>query len=1497
MVARQWLWIVLLLSLVGLGCSSGVKPGVGEDTVATARAALSGPIQGDFEDGTLQGWVPRGSGVILTNSTEAAYTGTHSLKTTGRTATWMGPSYDLTSQLTKGVTYQIVAAVRLVSGQSATSVSMTAQRTPADGSATQYDSIQYGAAVTDGSWLILSGKYQFTSDASSLILYIESASATASYYVDGFSLTQVTSISSDFEDGTAQGWSPRGSVTLTNTTESAAAGTHSLKVAGRTANWMGPSYNLLNQITKGASYQVTVSGRLVTGSAADTLFLGVQRTSGSTTNYDTIKSTAVTDSAWVTLTGVYSFANDVSAISLYVQTLGTSAFPSFYIDSFSITLLAPAAGAPANTTGAAMDFETGTQGWGPRGSVSVVQTQADQHSGNSSLLTTGRTSTWMGPSLDVTNIMFNGSRYRVSLWAKLGPGMADNKLRVSLQRTLGTVTDYTTIIPNTTVTAGAWVRLNSTFDLALANTQLSLYAESDSSLNGGTSSFYIDDVSINYVQPAAAERNIASAYQTLASYFPLGAAVDSLDITGERAYLLTKHFNSITSGNDMKWTGLQNVQGTFTFTTADAEVAFAKANNMLVRGHTLIWHNQTPAWVFNDAAGNPLTATPDSQALLTQRIQTHIQTVLTHFGTDVPVWDVVNEPIDETQTDGFRRSPWYNVLGPQYIDIALRAARTAAPNAKLYINEYNTTIPAKRAFLAQLVSDLKSRGVPIDGIGHQMHSNVEWPSAADITSTINLFDGLGVENEVTELDISIYSASYPQVYSDYLDIPADRFALQGYQTRDYFNAFKQLQGKLKRVTFWGVSDDRTWLNTGSKIDGPLMFDTSFKAKPEYWGVVDPMQLPGADVSVTMSAEMPVVAAGQALTFDITVKNNPDNDPESWKPTTDDLPAANVQLATAVPDNTVFQALEIPAGWTCTTPTAGGTGKVSCTINSLAVGATSTFGLTVGATQCSTPDAAPVTATATVTSSTRDPNTAPNNTATATGQVSNPVPVVALNGAPIMSIECPSAFVDPGATANDTCQGALPVTTTGAVNSSQVGAYTLGYSATDAAGGRSLPVARTVNVVDTTAPALTLVGPGALALECPTPFVDPGATAVDACQGNVPVTVTGAVNTNLLGSYAVGYSAVDAQGNAAPPVSRVVSVVDTMPPVVAMAGVSPMTVECRSTFTDPGASAVHLCQGPVPVTTSGNVDANMVGAYALNYSAMDAVGNLAIPVSRGVNVVDTTAPVLTLAGANPMTLECRSVFSDPGATASDTCAGTLSVAETGTVNANVPASYTVKYATSDPSGNAATASRTVVVQDTGAPTIEAIDLTIVAPFGVRIVVNDGKITIDGHSMPLVRGIIRFGGHIFKYDGTTLTMDGEPVPLDGTTILLRDPHDQNVTFTVADLVASASDTCDVNLDLSRVVITRVSSDESEDRDQWGWGRDRRTERDITIAADCKSVQLRDERDVRGNGRVYSIELRIRDASGNATFKTVKVMVPTVHHAADDDGPAYTVNSTCL
>ena len=421
---------------------------------------------------------------------------------------------------------------------------------------------------------------------------------------------------------------------------------------------------------------------------------------GGTNQFDRVvasAATGVTDGGWVTLQGSYSFAGDVTGLLLYVESSSPTA--SYYIDDFSIVVV-PALGCsvPQDNSGIHANFETGTtQGWGPRiGGRRSRVTTADAHAGTYSLLTTGRQAAFDGAAINAAGKLCNGSRYVVNLWAKLAPGEAPSQLRVSIQRTLNGVTSFNTVVGNTTVTADQWVRLRATYDFVFNYSQLTLYVESAS----GTASFYIDDFDLTFVPPPVAERDIASVHETMAPYFPVGAAVWQGDLAGEHAFLLKKHFNSITSENDMKWSSLQPTEGNFTFATADAQVALAMANNMQVRGHTLVWHNQVPAWVWSAADGTPMTPTPENKALLLQRLENHIRAVVGHFRDDVSAWDVVNEVIDPSQADGFRRSPWFNITGTEYIDRAFQVAREVAPNARLYVNDFSTTDPAKRAFLS-----------------------------------------------------------------------------------------------------------------------------------------------------------------------------------------------------------------------------------------------------------------------------------------------------------------------------------------------------------------------------------------------------------------------------------------------------------------------------------------------------------------------------------------------------------------------------------------------------------------------------------------------------------------------------------------------------------------------------------------------------------------------------------------------------------------------------
>lgn len=622
------------------------------------------------------------------------------------------------------------------------------------------------------------------------------------------------------------------------------------------------------------------------------------------------------------------------------------------------------------------DFEDGTlQSWNPRGaSVVLANSTETAHAGTHSLQVTGRTATWNGPDINVTNRFSNGSRYRVSVWIKLAPGELATNMRVTLERVLNGSTTFHTVIGNTQVTANQWVQLSTTYDYAFNHSSLTLYIESAS----GTPSFYIDDFELTFIPPVQIQTDIPSLWQTLADHFPVGAAIWQGDITGVHADLLKKHFNSITAENDMKPSFLQPTEGTFNFTTADAFVNFAKANQMRVRGHTLVWHQQNPNWLFKDANGNDLQPTPENKALMLRRLEAHIRGVVGHFKDDVYAWDVVNEVIDESQPNGFRRSQWYLLTGTDYIDTAFRIAHEVAPNARLYINDYSTTNPVKRQFLLNLIRDLKSRGVPIDGIGHQMHNNISFPTIASITQTINLFADLGVDNQITELDMSIYTNST----ASYTTVPEEILIQQGYQYRDLFHALRQLKGKVSSVTFWGQADDHTWLKGFpiTRIDLPLLFDEQLQAKHAYWGIVDSSKLPGADLETSIAPDAVNVATGQNITYTINLKNR------------GPLAASNVTLTNAIPSGTVFQSLIAPTGWNCAMPNEGGTGQFFCTTNSMDAAVTTQFKLTVKA-SCGTTSGTEITDTASANSTSRDPNLADNNSAQAKVKVSDIAPVI------------------------------------------------------------------------------------------------------------------------------------------------------------------------------------------------------------------------------------------------------------------------------------------------------------------------------------------------------------------------------------------------------------------------------------------------------------------------------------------------------------------------
>ena len=241
--------------------------------------------------------------------------------------------------------------------------------------------------------------------------------------------------------------------------------------------------------------------------------------------------------------------------------------------------------------------------------------------------------------------------------------------------------------------------------------------------------------------------------------------------------------------------------------------------------------------------------------------------------------------------------------------------------------------------------------------------------------------------------------------------------------------------------------------------------------------------------------------------------------------------------------------------------------------------------------------------------------------------------------------------------------------------------------------------------DNIPPVITINGDNPATVELGTTYTDQGATAMDAFHGSTPVTTSGSVDTNTVGTYTVTYTATDLDNNTAT-ATRTVNVVDTTAPVITVTGDNPATVELGTTYTDAGATATDA-SGTITVVTTGTVDANTVGTYTLTYTATDASGNAATD-TRTVNVVDTTAPVITVTGDNPATVELGTTYTDAGATATD-ASGTITVVTTGTVDANTVGTYTLTYTATDASGNAATDTRTVNVVDTTAPVFTFVNI--------------------------------------------------------------------------------------------------------------------------------------------------------------------------------------------
>ena len=337
---------------------------------------------------------------------------------------------------------------------------------------------------------------------------------------------------------------------------------------------------------------------------------------------------------------------------------------------------------------------------------------------------------------------------------------------------------------------------------------------------------------------------LPSLQSTLGKHFLIGVAVDTRLPAGQdpaAEAIVKEQFNQVVAENCMKGEVNHPEVNRFDFTDGDKLVDWAQKNGKTVIGHCLVWHSQPPKWMFTDANGKTV-----SREVLIGRMYNHIMTVVTHYKGKIKGWDVVNEAFED---DGsYRKSPYYNIIGPEFIELAFQFAHEADPNVELYYNDYSTSKPGKREAICKLVRSLKSKGLRIDAVGMQSHNGYNYPDYAEYEKSIEAFAAEGVKVMMTELDVNMLpnpegfgGAEISQnfelqaKYNPYvkgLDKKAQKLFNQRYL--DLFKIIERHKNVISRVTFWGVNDGHTWLNDWpikGRTNYPTLIDRNNQLKP------------------------------------------------------------------------------------------------------------------------------------------------------------------------------------------------------------------------------------------------------------------------------------------------------------------------------------------------------------------------------------------------------------------------------------------------------------------------------------------------------------------------------------------------------------------------------------------------------------------------------------------------------------------------------------------
>ncbi|UCS93333.1 endo-1,4-beta-xylanase [Echinicola marina] len=327
--------------------------------------------------------------------------------------------------------------------------------------------------------------------------------------------------------------------------------------------------------------------------------------------------------------------------------------------------------------------------------------------------------------------------------------------------------------------------------------------------------------------------------------FYIGSALSLRNINVDNnkvKQVLSKNFNSISPENLLKWQSVHPRPDTYVFESADRYVELGEQLDMFIIGHTLVWHNQTPSWVFENSNGELL-----DEKVLNKRMEGHIETVMGRYKGRIHGWDVVNEAF--TDDGEYRKSNWYNAIGKDFIKQAFKKAKEVDGGAELYYNDYNLWKPQKIDAVIEMVKEMQAEGVHIDGVGMQGHYGLATPTLAQIEASIKKIADQGLKVMITELDIDVLPNPTNRRGADIDDnfdyepqydplkkgIPEEIKQKLAKRYFELFQLFQKYRTDISRVTFWGIRDQDSWLNNWPIVGRtayPLVFEKDYAIKEE-----------------------------------------------------------------------------------------------------------------------------------------------------------------------------------------------------------------------------------------------------------------------------------------------------------------------------------------------------------------------------------------------------------------------------------------------------------------------------------------------------------------------------------------------------------------------------------------------------------------------------------------------------------------------------------------